>query len=427
MRPVWWGNVLLALIFGVLPQGFAWSQQPSPGDAKELVAVLDLDGVNASNSQLAALSDELRVQLLQSGKFRVVDRHQIDTLLKEQALQQTGCTSQECAVQAGKILGVRKMVVGRVTKIEDELWQVSAQIVDVESAATERAVSYKHEGKFCTLMDQGMSALAAKLIGSAVVPAAIASATLAPGPAASASLAAGQTWRDPTTGMEFVYVPAGNFEMGCGGSCAGQCDADEKPAHRVQLGGFWLAKTTVTQGQWQKVMGGNPAYFKKGDDYPVEQVSWDDSQEFIRRLNAQSGVNYRLPTEAEWEYACRAGGKELAYGTESGDLISSAANTSEAGIGSTTPVGKYRPNALGLYDMSGNVWQWVQDSYTQYGSSEYAALGAVDPVQNRSGADRVFRGGGWHGDAESARCSYRDYFAPSRRLVSLGFRLARTN
>lgn len=196
----------------------------STSDGKELVAVLELDGVNASKSQLAALSEELRAQLLQSGKFRVVDRQQIDSVLKEQAFQQTGCTSQECAVQVGKILGVRKMIVGRVTKIEEEMWQVSAQMVDAESAETVRAVTLNYEGKYGALLTQGITGVAAKLTGAAEASPSVSIARAPTQAVTRISLASGQTWHDPVTGMEFVSVPSGEFEMGCGGEWAGGCN-----------------------------------------------------------------------------------------------------------------------------------------------------------------------------------------------------------
>ncbi len=136
------------------------------GSNQEFVAVLELDGVNASKSQLAALTEELRAQLLQSGNFRIVDRQQIDAILNEQALQQSGCTSQECAVRVGKILGVRKIIVGRVTKIEDKLWQLAAQMVDVESAETVRAVTVNQSGAFDVLLTDGVGSLVDKLTAS---------------------------------------------------------------------------------------------------------------------------------------------------------------------------------------------------------------------------------------------------------------------
>jgi hypothetical protein len=146
----------------------AWAQKAAPaGDGKELVAVMDLVGVDARKAELSALSEELRAQLLQTGKFRVLDRQQLEAVLNEQALQQTGCTSQECAVQVGKVLGVRKMVTGRVTKVSDNLWQVSARLVDVETAETVRAVTVNQKGEFAALLTEGVVVLMARLSGSA--------------------------------------------------------------------------------------------------------------------------------------------------------------------------------------------------------------------------------------------------------------------
>ena len=231
----------------------------------------------------------------------------------------------------------------------------------------------------------------------------------------------GDVWRDPVTGMEFVWVPGGTFEMGCG-AWNRDCASDEKPAREVTLSGFWLGRTEVTQGQWKKLMDYNWSSFNKGDDYPVESVTWDEAQEYIRKLNVRSdGVTFRLPTEAEWEYACRAGGKERVYGTRTGEWSGALANSGHWFRHTTTRVASYPPNALGLYDMSGNVAEWVQDAYDR---GAYARMAAVDPLNN-TGAYRISRGGGWNSDAQLARCSYRRSLTPSARGNNLGFRLAR--
>jgi len=231
----------------------------------------------------------------------------------------------------------------------------------------------------------------------------------------------GSVWREPITGMEFVWVPGGTFEMGCG-SWDRDCSGDEKPAHQVTVSGFWLGKTEVTQGQWTRIMGSNPSDTKKGDMYPVERVSWNDAQQFISKLNSlSSGVSFRLPREAEWEYACRAGGKQQVYGTQSGEMSSVTGNTAEAAKNSTTAVAGYPPNGLGLFDMSGNVWEWVQDAYQGYSGAP-----ATDPVVE-SGASRVSRGGGWNNSARRARCSDRNLNGLSSYSGNLGFRLARAN
>ena len=220
-------------------------------------------------------------------------------------------------------------------------------------------------------------------------------------------LASSKEWRDPVTGMQFVWVPGGSFQMGCHAN-AGQCYQEERPVRIVRLDSFWIGKTEVTQGQWKHIMGNNPSWFKKGDNYPVEKVSWNDVQEFIRRLNRQSSAKYRLPSEAQWEYACRAGGKSVTYGTGNGRLSSGNANFGKNN-GGTTPVGRYQANALGLNDMSGNVWEWVQGKY-KYG---------------KVGANRMRRGGGWVFPSRLLRCTNRVLSTSSNRSSNLGFRLLR--
>ena len=174
------------------------------------------------------------------------------------------------------------------------------------------------------------------------------------------------------SGMEFVWVPPGEFRMG---SKSSEADDDERPRMRVRISrGFFLGKYEVTQGQWEAVMGSNPSRFDGcGPDCPVENVSWDDVQEFIRRLNAREGGNrYRLPTEAEWEYAARAG----TNGDHYGNLAAIAWHEDNSG-NRTHPVGRKAPNEWGLYDMLGNVWEWVEDWYGGYpGGRSYGSQGA---------------------------------------------------
>ena len=156
----------------------------------------------------------------------------------------------------------------------------------------------------------------------------------------------------------------------------------------MTVGGFWIGKYTVTQGQWQKVMGNNPSGFKKGDNYPVETVSWDDAKEFIRKLNGKSGYTFRLPTEAEWEYAARSGGKAEKY-AGGNDIDAVAWYVANSGR-STHPVGTKAPNGLGIYDMSGNVWQWCEDKYD---AEAYKKHQRNNPISSSGGSLKVLRGG----------------------------------
>ncbi|MCW5209962.1 formylglycine-generating enzyme family protein, partial [Desulfobulbus sp. US1] len=221
----------------------------------------------------------------------------------------------------------------------------------------------------------------------------------------------GERMIDPATGMELVYVPKGCFQMG-----SNEYD-DEKPVHEVCVDGFWMGKYEVTQGQWQKIMGDNPAGFKKGDKYPVEQVSWEDAQKFITQLKKRSGKEYRLPTEAEWEYAARAG---ASYKYSGGDDLDAVAWYGDNSGGSTHSVGQKKANAFGLYDMSGNVWEWCAD---WYGEKYYASSPKNNPTGPDSGTGRVLRGGGWFDRPVYCPSVYRNDRGPGNRRGNVGFRL----
>ncbi|MBF0368021.1 MAG: formylglycine-generating enzyme family protein [Magnetococcales bacterium] len=221
-------------------------------------------------------------------------------------------------------------------------------------------------------------------------------------------------WRDPVTGMVFVQLPKGCFQMG-----RNRGYTDESPAHEVCVDGFWLAKHEVTQGQWQQVMGDNPAYFKIGDDHPVESVSFNDAQLFIRRLNGRGPAQrYRLPTEAEWEYACRSGGRHTDFCGE-GALGKVAWFMDNSGM-THHPVGELQPNAFGLHDMNGNVWEWVGD---RYGADYYGQSPRHNPQGPGQGEARVNRGGSWFDGARQVGATVRYRYPPGHRDRLLGFRL----
>jgi len=215
---------------------------------------------------------------------------------------------------------------------------------------------------------------------------------------------------------EMVVIPVGSFEMGSNSG-----DADENPVHRVTIGrAFAMGKTEVTQGQWEAVMGNNPSEFAGyGYNYPVEHVSWDDAQEYIRKLNAKTGKQYRLPTEAEWEYACRAGGTYAYCGGDDPDSVGWYDGNSGK---QPQPVGQKQANSFGLYDMSGNVWEWVEDRY--HGS--YSGAPTDGSAWQGDGARRALRGASWISGPQALRAANRDGNAPAVRKVILGFRLART-
>jgi formylglycine-generating enzyme required for sulfatase activity len=215
-----------------------------------------------------------------------------------------------------------------------------------------------------------------------------------------------EIYTDSITGIEFIFVKGGCYQMG---DIFGDGESDEKPVHEVCVDDFYMGKYEVTQGQWKTIMGNNPSEFKQGDNYPVEKVSWNDVKVFMQKLNQRTGKKFRLPTEAEWEYAARSGGKNDKFSgfSDEKDLYQYANYCDSKcayipfkklvrrsdGYKKTAPVGSYKPNGLGLYDMTGNVKEWVEDVYAK---DAYSKHSRNNPMHEVSDNDRVIRGGGWN-------------------------------
>ena len=240
-------------------------------------------------------------------------------------------------------------------------------------------------------------------------------------------------------GVEFkmIRVEGGTFTMGATSEQGGDADDDEKPSHSVTLSSYYMGETEVTQGLWQAVMGSNPSRFTGDSRLPVEQVNWEDCQTFISRLNYLTGQQFHLPTEAQWEYAARGGTKSRGYKYSGSNDVGSVAwcyeNSGNARLDDsswdsnklvfnncrTHPVKSKQPNELGLYDMSGNVWEWCQDWYGDYSSGSQ-----TNPTGASSGSLRMRRGGCWADIARDFRVSRRGFTTPSYRFDFLGLRLA---
>ncbi|MBF0186774.1 MAG: formylglycine-generating enzyme family protein [Magnetococcales bacterium] len=223
-------------------------------------------------------------------------------------------------------------------------------------------------------------------------------------------------------GMTFVQIPMGSFTMGVDLNFE-KGEADETPQHNVTITQpFYMGKYEVTQQQWIAVMGDNPSKYK-GKDRPVEQVNWRDVKKFIRKLNkSEGGKRYRLPTEAEWEYACRAGSTTTYSFGDSPRKIGEYAWFDDNSDDETHPVGQKKPNAWGLYDMHGNVWEWVADWYDK---SFYASSPREDPEGPEDGNSRVARGGGFDHSEQYLRSAERGVWFQDDRRFRLGFRLVR--
>jgi formylglycine-generating enzyme required for sulfatase activity len=233
----------------------------------------------------------------------------------------------------------------------------------------------------------------------------------------------GDEWIEPNIGMVFMWVPPNIFQMG---NVYGDEDEDTQPVHYVELDGFWLGKYPVTQGEWEAVMGKDNSSREKRFRHPIDEVSWDNCQLYIKRLNLLGGGRYHLPSEAQWEFAARSGGKKERYaGGDNLDLLGWFSGNSGS---SAPPVGLKAPNGLGLHDMSGNVWEWCQDAYSKDAYGQHKVLNPIynpckPTIYDQAHHTRVLRGGNWFSHARVARCAFRYKHAQYYNVG--GFRIAK--
>ena len=232
-------------------------------------------------------------------------------------------------------------------------------------------------------------------------------------------LAWGANYRDPATGMEFVLVKGGCFQTG---DIFGNGYPDKSPVHKVCVNDFYIGKYEVTQAQWKAVMGNNPSSFKScGDNCPVEAVSWDEAKEFLEQLGKKTGKKYRLPLESEWEYAARSGGKKEKWsGTSDKSKLGDYAWYEGNSDGRTHPVGMKKPNGLGIYDMSGNVWEWMEDKHYENFNKRPGSNLEVPGKWEYC----VLRGGDWSGSPEDLRFVARNVSRAIETDLTIGFRAA---
>lgn len=224
----------------------------------------------------------------------------------------------------------------------------------------------------------------------------------------------GDIWVEPATDMAFVWVPKDCFYMGSNFGYS-----NEKPVHKVCLDGFWIGKNEVTQGQWEKIMGNNPSYFKKGSDYPVENINRIMVQEFIAKFENISGNRFKLPTEAQWEYAATGGNQRHIY-SGSNNIDEVGWYRKNGGL-TSHPIAKKKPNKFGLYDMSGNVGEWCEDIYED---NSYLKHQMHNPLFKSENSSYVVRGGSWsHKDPLHLRCSRRAGVYEYNSSQDIGFRL----
>lgn len=377
------------------------------GQDKQKVAIYTTD--DSGENIVEFVGEFLTDAIVKRGTYIAVERTTqfLKELNKEQSYQRSGQVDDDQISRLGKQMGVQLVCVVKIGKSGEQLF-ISARLIDVETAtlkSTARPVRFDSDN--WAEIEKSCETITASLFGGGVT-------------SGASSHNKGISGSQPGE-AEMVFVQGGMFVMGCTSEQGSDCFDDERPPHTVTVSDFYIGKYEVTQKQWTEIMGSNPSYFK-GDNRPVENVSWNEVQVFISRLNAQTGGNYRLPTEAEWEYAARGGNKSKGYKYSGGNMILDIAWYSDNSGNTTHVVGTKHPNELGIYDMSGNVWEWCHDWY-----GSYSSYSQTDPTGASSGSYRVFRGGSWFSNARGVRVSARSISPPVNRGSFIGFRLARSS
>ena len=400
---------------------------------KVRIAVFDPIATFAINDGTDVIVREITSStVVNSGMYDVIDRMTLNKLAEEQNFARNGMMDETQAVQIGKIAGASKVLFS-VLASSGTRNMLTTKLIDVLTGTVEKQ-QYK-------LIDQSMDIvlevenLTKALIGGKMPTRTITTTTTANdsqmGYSSHTASAVAQVFTETAwdINMKMIWVEGGDFLMGCT-SEQSDCGADEQNVRRVTVDGFYIGMLEVTQSQWEKVVGITISQQRNkkgadyslqgvGSDYPMYYVSWDEAMEFCRLLSNKTGLTYTLPTEAQWEYAARGGNKNEGAkyaGTNMIDAVAWYSNNS----GSTTHiVGSKRANALGIYDMSGNVWEWCKDWY----ANSYASYYTNNPTGPSSGTYRVIRGGGWSSNNPSCRIADRDNRSYDYRGSNLGFRV----
>ena len=355
--------------------------------AQTTIAVLDFEPQGIPQSEVRTLADRFRQELFNTGKYRVLERGKMEEILQEQGFQQTGCISNECVVEVGKMIGVKQMIGGSIGKV-GSVFSVTVRIIDIETGEILKIISYDYTGEIGGLLTKGMRNVALKLTGQKDGKTE---------PAQLSKISAKKPTDTVTTvgGMDFIFVEGGTFQMG------------RVNRHSVTVSDYSISKTEVTFEQYDAFCDatGRDKPFSESwgrGDRPVINVSWHDAVAYCEWMTIQTGKTYRLPTEAEWEYAARGGNKSKGYtysGSNNLDAVAWYANNSNR---KTQTVAQKKPNELGLYDMSGNVYEWCSDKYRK---------------------PAVIRGGSWYYVGSYCQVTYRNSSSPNNRLNHYGFRL----
>lgn len=395
-------NRLVLTLFGLLLSVCFSSLMEAQEPAKKQVAVYLTDS-DVDEGYKKVIGSKMVAKITQSNNYRALERTEdfLKALRSAQDFDTSGEVKDSQIARIGQKLGVKYVAVVDISELLESLY-VSARLIDVESGAI-ISTSEEYESD---LTMPNVIRLAEKVGENLTSNNTGSYQGTSPNYSSGSSNLQVETFNVNGVPFEMVRVDGGTFSMG---SYNGY--SDEQPVHSETVGTFYIGKTEVTQRLWAAVMGSNPSYFR-GENLPVDNVSWYDCQEFVERLSRITGRIFRLPTEVEWEYAARGGNRSRNYTYSGSDDVYRVAWYSENSGNTTHPVGQKLDNELGIFDMSGNVWEWCSDNY----SSSYS--------QPRSSANRVLRGGGWNYAAPYCRVAHRIAYSPGNRYNYCGLRLA---
>lgn len=392
---------------------------------------------NVPYGVLLQVRSSLTYAISSNAGYEGYDRVDMAAITGEQNFQRTGMVSDEQIKRLGEMTGAAYVLIAEAAIYDDQNIIIAAKILDVETGGVMSSTPPAVAPKDPTKMAEACIKCSQTLVGGKMPTRTMATTTTTTtsysqtGYASQPAPAANQDFTETAWGinMKMIWVEGGDFLMGCTSEQGGDCSSDEQNVRRVTVDGFYIGMLEVTQSQWEKVVG-TSIYQQKskaggsstpgvGPDYPMYYVSWDEAMEFCRLLSNKTGRTYTLPTEAQWEYAARGGNKNEGAKYAGSNMIDAVAWYTDNSGSSTHIVGSKRANALGIYDMSGNVWEWCKDWY----ANSYVSYDTNNPVGPSSGSDRVNRGGSWYDSASYCRVANRDDGSPGDRNGNLGFRV----
>lgn len=402
-------------------------------DVKKVAILETVDKMgNVPYGVLLQVRSSLTYAISSNAGYEGYDRVDMAAITGEQNFQRTGMVSDEQIKRLGEMTGAAYVLIAEAALYDDQNIIIAAKILDVETGGVMSSTPPAVAPKDPTKMAEACIRCSQTLVGGKMPTRTTTTTTDSKtGYVSQPAPPANQDFTETAWGinMKMIWVEGGDFLMGCTSEQGGDCGSDEQNVRRVTVDGFYIGMLEVTQSQWEKVVG-TSIYQQKtkanysntygvGPDYPMYYVSWDEAMEFCRLLSNKTGRTYTLPTEAQWEYAARGGNKNEGAKYAGSNMIDAVAWYTDNSGSSTHIVGSKRANALGIYDMSGNVWEWCKDWY----ASSYVSYDTNNPVGPSSGSIRVSRGGGWNINASYCRVANRSYSSPGYRSNYLGFRV----